>query len=90
MPDISREFENRKNRLDSKICELKDEFVGSNYAEYEDIINSRNNEIRLLTQRYNDLAKQHMKSVNEYQAKISQLKEDNIHLKRNHTDYASI
>ena len=74
IPNISNEFQNSKNNLLTKISDLKNEFVGSNYVQFEEIINSRNDEIRTLTQKYNDLAKQHMKSVNEYQVKISQLK----------------
>lgn len=90
MPYISNEFEHRKNNLVNKICDLKSEFVGNNYVQFEEIINSRNNEIRALTQRYNDLAKQHMKSANEYQVKINELKEQNMNLKKNDKNRTNI
>lgn len=64
-----------------KIGEVQVKMAAESTLKYQQVLDERNSEIKSLMDKYNKLARDHMKSLADYQAKLDKLEQENLGLK---------
>lgn len=82
---VNGDYSQGSSPLDSlvqKIGEVQVKMAAESTLKYQQVLDERNSEIKSLMDKYNKLARDHMKSLADYQAKLDKLEQENLGLKQ--------